>query len=176
MNMNEDQICILIGLDKLKRAAMARYFGRLTEDERIEAVKLAYDLARQNMGKVDDSVKGKPDFFYAMICLSLWKMNWTRSELSKKNPNLTPEQAREISERRLASLLSERKDRMKRGRLKVLIDVRLFHVVRRLRNERVSWRECAEYLKKYHKTKISHVHIRKLYHKIIEERKLRGEE
>lgn len=175
-NITEDKIYKLVGLDKIKRSSMARYFGRITEAERIESVKIAYDLAKQYLWKVDEGMRGKPDFFYSLLCLSLWKLNWTRHDLAKKNPELTKDQAKEISERRLASLLSARNDRVKRGKLKVLIDVRLFHVVRELRGKGASWRECATYLKKYHKTQISHVHLYKLCRKITTERIKRGEE
>lgn len=175
-NITEDLIYKLVGLDKIKRSSMARYFGKITETERIEAFKIAYDLAKQNIWKVNERMRGKPDFFYSLLCLSLWKMNWTREALAKKNPNLTPGQSQEIAERRLLSVFSERKDRVKRGRLATLLNVRLFHVVRGLRKEGVSWRECATYLKKYHKTQISHVHLRKLYLKIMAERIKRGEE
>lgn len=176
VSISEDQIYDLIALDKFKRAAMSRYFGRLSEDERIEAVRFAYDLAKQNMQKSNESMKGKPDFFYSMLCLAIWKMNWTREALSKKNPNLTLEQSKEIGERRIASLLSTRKDRTKRGKLSALIEIRLFHVVEKLRSEGISWRESAIYLKRYHHAQISHVQLRKLFNKIKEEKKMRGDE
>lgn len=172
----EDQIYQLTALDKLKRSVMARYFGHLSEDERLEAIKLSYDLAKQNMEKAGEILRGKPDFYYSMLCLALWKLNWTREALSKKNTKLTEKQAKEISKRRLASVFSGRKDRMKRGKLMTLLEVRLFHVVRALRNEGVSWRECSVYLQKHHHTKISHVHLHKLYKKITTERTIRGEE
>lgn len=171
----EDQIYSLIGIDKLRRSGMARYYGRLTEAERVEAIRLAYDLAKQNMEKADEDIRGKPEFFYAMLCLSTWKMNWIREALMKKNPNLTPEQSQEIAERRLASVLSARNDRMKRGRLKVLLDVRLYNVVRELRDKGLSWRECTGYLKKFHKTQISHVHLRSIFLRITKERRIRRE-
>lgn len=175
-SITKDQIYNLIGLDKVKRVAMARYFGRLSEVERIEAFRFAYDLAKQNMEKADDDIRGKPEFFYSMFCLSMWKMNWVREALTKKNPNLTEEQSKEISKRRIDSVLSARKDRVKRGRLITLFDVRLYHVVKDLRKQGASWRECAKYVKKYHKTQISHVHLHKIYRKITAERTLRGEE
>lgn len=174
--MIEDHIYNLTGLDQLKRATMSRYFGRISEDERVETVKLAYDLAKQNMEKADETIRGKPIFFYGMLCLSAWKLKWTREVLSQKNPNLTPRQAKEITERRIEGVFAVRRDRVKRGRLKTLMEIRLFHVVKELRSKGVSWREVSVYLKKYHKTQISFVHLRKLYERLTLERKLRGEE
>lgn len=172
----EEEIYKLSGLDKIKRAAMARYFSRMTEDERITAFKLAYDLAKQYLSKADENIKGKPEYFYGMFCLAIWKMNWTRDALTKKNPILTDEQSNEIAEKRLATVMSARKDRQKRGRLSILIDTRLYHVLRNLRLKGVSWRECSVYLSTHHKTRISHVHLYKLYRKISTERTIRGDE
>lgn len=154
---------------------MTRYYSRLSEDDCIEAIRLAYSLSKQHMEHTDENFKGTPEFFYGMICLAGWKMQWVREALSKKNNSLTEKQAEEISERRCASLLSVRKDRVKRGRLTILIDTRLYPVVQKLRLQGVSWREISNYLKKYHKTNISHVHLHKLFKKITTEKKLRGE-
>ncbi len=173
--MAEDQIYKLTGLDKLKRAAMSRYFGYLSESERLEAFKLAFDLAKQSLEKADENIRATPDYFYAMVCWGLWKMHWIRHDLSRKNPEITGKQAREITERRIESLFSQRKDRVKRGKLKTLLEVRLFHVVQELRSRGVSWRECSSYLSTYHKTHISHVHLFRIYLKITSEKKLRGE-
>ena len=172
----EDEIYNLTGLNRQKRLAMCKYFGQITEDERIEAFRLAYDLAKQKIEEAKEQFRGRPEFFYSLVCLALWKLNWTREALSKKNPNLTEKQAKEISQRRIASALSARKDRMKRGRLSTIIDVRLYDVVKTLRKIGLSWRECAEYIQKHHRIKISHVHLYKLYSKITNEKKTRGEE
>jgi hypothetical protein len=173
--MAEDKIYKMIAVDKLKRVAMAKYFGRMTEDERIEAVRFALDLSKQYIDKIDESMKGKPEYFYAMLNLALWKMNWIRDDLSRKNHKLTDKQAKEINERRLSSIFSARKDRVKRGKLRCVLEVRLFHVIRTLRNEGVSWRECAGYLQKYHHVRISYVHLHKLFLKITSEKIKRGE-
>ncbi len=173
MGSAEDKIYALTGIDKLMRSAMARYYGKLTEAERVEVFALAYDLARKNIERADGNIRGKPIYFYSMMCVAIWKMQWTREALAKKNPNLTADQSREITARRVASVLAARNDRMKRGRLKVLLDVRLYHVVQELRNNGLSWRECSAYLLKYHHTRISHVHVRKLFIKITEDRKKR---
>lgn len=172
----EDQIYNLSGLDRQKRLAMCKYFGQITEDERIEAFRLAYDLAKQRIEEVKEQFKGEPGFLYSLVCLALWKLNWTRVALSKKSPNLTEKQAKEISQRRIASVLSGRKDRAKRGRLAALVDIRLYNVVKNLRKDKLSWRECADYIQKYHKVKISHVHLYKLYSKITNEKIIREEE
>ena len=172
----EDEIYNLTGLNRQKRLAMCKYFGQITEDERIEAFRLAYDLAKQKIEKAEEQFRGRPGFFYSLVCLAIWKLNWTRVALSKKNPNLTQKRAKEISQRRIASALSARKDRMKRGRLSTIIDVRLYDVVKTLRKKGLSWRECAEYIQKHHRIKISHVHLYKLYSKITNEKKTRGEE
>ena len=174
--MTNDQMYSISGLNRQKRSAMCKYFGRITEDERVEAFRLAYDLYQQKIEEVKEQFRGKPELFYSLVCLALWKMNWTRVALAKKSPNLTGKQAKEISQRRIASALSSRKDRMKRGRLSTIIDVRLYDVVKTLRKIGLSWRESAEYIQKHHRIKISHVHLYKLYSKITNEKKTRGEE
>lgn len=173
--MAEDEIYKLTGLDKLKRVDMSRYFGHLTELERLEVFKLAFDLAKQSMEKADEGIRAKPDFFYAMVCWALWKMHWSRNDLAKKNSELTEKQAGEIAKRRLAGVFYARKDRMKKPKKKILLDLRYYHVVAELRRAGVSWRECEEFLKKYHKMKISFVHLRKIFQQITKERMARGD-
>lgn len=171
----EDQIYNICKLDKLKRRAMLRYFSRLCEQDCIEAIRLAYSLSKQHMQQADDNFKGTPEFFYAMICLSIAKMEWARGALGKKNKTLTDKQVLEISQRRVSSILSARKDRCKRGRLSTLVDVKFYHLIDSLRSQNLSWRECAMYMKRYHKTSISHVHLREIFLKITEEKNERGE-
>ncbi|NLD82332.1 MAG: hypothetical protein GX642_14340 [Smithella sp.] len=170
----KDKLYDLTGLDSRKRTEASKYYARLTESERIESIRLAFDLSKQHLSKADDDIRGGPEFFFSMLCLSSWKMRWVREALSKKNKALTEKQVLEVSERRLESILSARRDRIKRGRLAALVEVRLYHVIDSLRSQNLSWRECAMYLKRYHKTSISHVHLREIFLKIKSENKIRG--
>jgi len=168
-----DRILEITGLNLEKRAQMARYYASMPDDDRIEAHRLQGDLIRQYRsewkGKID------ADFFYGLLCLALWKMQWTREALSKKSA-LTAEEAEKITQRRLSSFKSIQIERKRKASRKAnIIDLKLYHVVTKLRSEGLSWRQVSEYLAKYHKTNISHAYLRDVYTRKTTEREQRGQ-
>ena len=174
-----DHLYELTGVDFDQRASMSRYYGRLAEVERIEAMQLQADLIRQNRKRWKDIPQAK--FYYAMLCLALWKMEWSRSTLSQKSglPQEEAEaKAEELSDRRMDTFKATQKEgwKKKASPKAPAIDTRLYNLVTKLRDKKgYSWREVSEYLGKYHKTKISLSYLRDIYMRETKDREKRKE-
>lgn len=148
----------LCGLTELQRRDLCRWYYRLPETVRIEAGRLQTDLIRQHRQRQQ---AGKlPEFLFAMLLLALQMMRSVEGGLDRKG-RLTLDQARRISEIRLARAQAERTGRKSPKKNK--LEQRHAEQVRRLREEGFSWREVAEYLKRYHRLEISHTYLRQLF-------------
>jgi hypothetical protein len=107
-----------------------------------------------------------PEFLYAMQMLALQMMRSVEGGLDRKG-RLTLEQARRISEIRMARAKADRTSRKSPTRQK--LELRHAAEVRRLRGEGFSWREVADYLKRYHRLTVSHTYLRRLFSTINRE-------
>jgi hypothetical protein len=174
-----DLIQKLTGIDFDDRATMCRYFGKMPEADRIEACHLQEDLIHQN--RKEWKSRPKAEFYYAMLVLALWKMEWSRNSkaLSKKSGLSQEEaeaQAEELYKRQLATFKAIRKERKKKSSPKAIaIDKKFYQRVTSLRKEGLSWREVAEYIERYYKIKISHSYLRDVYLRETKDREKRGE-
>lgn len=148
----------LCGLTELQRRDLCRWYSRLPESVRVEACRLQTDLIRQHRQRQQ---AGKmPEFLHAMLVLALQKMRSVEGGLDRKG-RLTLEQARRISEIRLARAQAERTGRKSPTRHK--LELQHAEQIKRLRGEGLSWREVAEYLRRYHRLEVSHTYLRRVF-------------
>jgi hypothetical protein len=140
------------------RQSLSHYYADLPETVRIEAHKIQTDLARQNQGKY---LKRKaPEFYYAMLLLALFTMQRVETGQRKKI-QLTSKEAQRITEIRLSRIKAARKT--KRNPTQRSIEIRYFEMISRLRKENLSWRDISKYISRFHKHRISHSYLRKIY-------------
>jgi len=93
------------------------------------------------------------NLFYSTLIKALNRMYQDQHEaLSRKNA-LTDDQAADIASKRLSSFRGAKADaiRKKRRKKSQLISIRFLPLIKKLRAEGLSWRDCADYLLKYHK-------------------------
>lgn len=149
----------LAGLTAMQRQTLMRYYAKLPEQVRIEAHKLQTDLIRQR--RQEQRKDAMPEYCYAMLILALRQMQWIEQSHHLK-ASLTLEQAKKITEIRLARARAMKKK--KDSPLRYLIEVRLFEEIQRLREvEGMSWREVCDYLAKYHRRRISHTYLQRVF-------------
>lgn len=153
-----DYVQDLCRLPAEARFALAKYYDGLPETVRIEAHKIQTDLARQNRSKF---VKQKSsEYYYAMFLLALGMMSRIEHGQQRKI-QLTDEEAGRISLIRLSRIKAGRKGKGHPTRR--LIEIRYFEMISRLKKENLSWREISKYISRFHKHRISHSYLRKIY-------------
>jgi hypothetical protein len=135
------------------RSRLARYWGPQAEQVQVEAVKFAFDLIRQS-GL--DSKDRLPELFYACLIKALGKMHhWeTAQVVRKKSEGSDQGELRKISEIRMARLKAGKQARSSPKTSKLLL--RYSELVIQLRSKGYGWRRIAEYLRRYHRQKVSH--------------------
>lgn len=155
-----DLTCVqqLCGLTELQRHDLCRWHAKLPEPVRIEACRLQTDLIRQHRQRQQPG--RQPEFLFAMQMLALQMMRSVEGGLDRKG-RLTLDQARRISEIRLARAKADQDGRKKPTRQK--LELRHAAEVQRLRGEGFSWRAVADYLKRYHRLEVSHTYLRQLF-------------
>lgn len=161
--IDTEKIDKLTGADQDRRRLLARYYSTLSEEDRVEAHRLAGELVRADRGKV----KLDELYFYSAQMRALNQMYQDRRELLSRKAAITDDQAADIASKRLASFKSAKSDAIAKKRRKKaqLISIRFLSLIKKLRCEGLSWRDCADYLLKYHKKKISHQYLKEVYEK-----------
>ena len=160
MMYDYDLDCVqkLCGLTELQRRDLCRWYTRLPETVRIEACRLQTDLIRQN--RQHQKAGTMPEFMHAMFLMALQMMRSIEGGLDRKG-KLTLEQARRISEIRLARAKAERSGKKSPTRQK--LELRHTEEINRLRGEGFSWREVTAYLKRFHRLDVSHTYLQKVF-------------
>lgn len=155
----------LAGADLDRRRLLARYYSTLSEEDRVEAHRLSGELVRQDRGKV----KLDECYFYSALMRALNQMYRDRRELLSRKAAITDDQAADVAAKRLASFKSAKKDETNKKRRKKsqLISIRFLPLIKKLRADGLSWRDCADYLLKYHQKKISHQYLKEIYEKNV---------
>jgi hypothetical protein len=154
-----DYLMQLCRLTELQRTALVRYYLNLPELVRIEAHALQTDLIRQHRQERRSDCPA--EFAYAMLLLALQKMRYTEDGLQRKG-RVSLEDARRISELRIQRAKVGKKERTSPLRCKV--EVQHGELIKRLRDtERMSWREIAAYLQRYHRLQVSHTYLRSCF-------------
>ncbi len=138
-----------------ERSATVKWLAAQGEAVQIEAFKFQTDLLRQRRQKGE---KVSPELAYALLILASRKMRFEEDALHMKN-RLSGEEAEKAYGRKV-----ERFKTFQRGKespKKELIRIRYYHLVQKLRtDEKMGWRNCATYLKKFHNFEITFSYLK----------------
>lgn len=142
------------------RVKMGRYWGRQTEQVRIEAIKFSLDLVRQSG---IESKEKLPEVLYSCLIQALGKMYHleTARSIRKKVDDSDLSRLHKISEIRIERLRVSKKSKSSSKTSKVLLQYR--ELVLNLRSRGFGWRRVAEYLRRYHRQKVSHQTLYKAF-------------
>jgi hypothetical protein len=168
IEFDQERITELTDLNLNERKSLIQWYVEQPEQVKLEAHKLQLDLLRQNRHKQKGHAT---EFSYSMLIEALRKMKWIEGSLSEK-ANLTPEQGKKINDFRIERAKARARERKQKPSLKKnSMDVQLFHIIKRCREEKFSWRMTTEYLAKHHKFKASHTYVKQTFERLL---KLRG--
>src|ERR1017187_7116616 len=142
----------LSGTTAAQRAANFRWLSLQGEQTKIEAAKLQTDLIRQQR-KQGQGQTMTPEFVYAMHALALVKMVWMETAQQRKGAKLSEEEFAKMQEIRIDRIKSKKKK--KGSPKKEIIRIRFFELIRKLREEGLSWREISDYIATHHKTALT---------------------
>lgn len=165
MNFNSNYIDTLSGTKPAQRTMLFRWLAGQGEAIRIEASRLQGDFASQNRPQYDAQYRS--EFYYAMLVLALVNMHWVETSQSQKVA-LTNDETRKITDIRISRIKSQRKHRM--SPKKDLIRVRFYEEIKTLKNEGLSWRQIADYIRLHHKKTFTFGYIRDCFIELTSER------
>ena len=157
----------LSGTTAAQRAANFRWLSLQGEQTKIEAAKLQTDLIRQQR-KQGQGQTMTPEFVYAMHALALVKMVWMETAQQRKGAKLSEEEFAKMQEIRIDRIKSKKKK--KGSPKKEIIRIRFFELIRKLREEGLSWREISDYIATHHKTTLTHSYIRESFIELLAEK------
>jgi hypothetical protein len=130
-------------------------FAKMPFDAKIftltRALNIHPDKAKEILEKLEDELK------YQETLLSL----------TQRKASITEQETELIEKLKLFRTQINRKK--KQGEKERLIRLRYFWEIKKLREQGYGWRRIAEYIKKFHHKKISHVTLMKTYQKIEKE-------
>lgn len=169
---NLDYVKEISGMSEQEADSYVKYFSKLPIKVKIESYKLQTDFARQNRDRFIKEFAS--EFYFAMHLLALKAMKKIETAQAMKT-TINLEDAEKLHKLRVERIKAGRGK--KESRKAMLIKEKYFEEIKRLyQQDGLSWREISEYLKKYHKVKISHGYIQQkfmealLYEEIIEDK------
>ncbi len=127
-------------------------FARMSDDAKIftlQRIGLRQDMAQELLQKLIDEIKQQE---------TLLNLAHTKAYIDEKEMQL-------IDKIKLLRLKTQEK-RRKEGKQERLIRLRYFYEIDKLHKQGLGFRKIAEYIRTYHKKKISHVTIQNAYNKI----------
>lgn len=151
-----DKIEKIVGVGADERDELIRWYARMNESERLDVHQLQSDLLRQKREQIKPL--GHSTGAYAVLVLALARRRRTLTAAERKE-HMTPAQAEQVSKMRRNAIAGNRKGRGE-GKIAKLVRLRWYHEIDNLREQGLSWREIASWIRKYHKTKVSHTHIK----------------
>lgn len=149
-----------------ERSAAIKWLAEQGEHTQIEAFKFQTDLLRQRRQKGE---KVSPELVFSLLVLASRKMRFEEDSLRMKM-RLSQGEAGKIQERRVGRFKAFQ--RGKESPKREIIRIKYYHLVQTLRtDEKMGWRNCAAYLKKFHNFEITFSYLKTI---ILELEKLQN--
>lgn len=162
-NYDADYVLELTGISVQEAESLTKYYAKLPFKVQAESYKLQTDFARQNKSKQDK--EHMSEFYFGMHLLALRAMKRIETAQATKDA-LTEEEALKLHKLRIERIKAGRgKKDSKKARL---VKETYFEEIKEMYvNEKLSWREIADYLAKYHKVRISHGYLQQKFNEAM---------
>ena len=148
-----------MGVRSNRRTKLSKFYGRLSENERIEVHKAQGELMRRHRAAYKDKLSME-GYAYMMLIIALDRHE--KMEHIERQRNPSPADLENAQELRVQRFKSDRR-MQKKSPLRDKVELRYIKLIELLRGAGISWRKIPEYLKKFHKIEISYGYARQIY-------------
>jgi hypothetical protein len=149
------------GLTKTRISELMRYFSRLPLDIQLDVLKSQHDDFQQNKSRWQQAYAHRAtEARYVQFLNAINRQYRFEHQQERKSAELN-------NEKEMAKLTSQRLKRLQQAKGKgdrkfQALKQRRF-VLRQLRQQGASWRDIQLYMQKYHRIKVSHSYIQRVY-------------
>ena len=141
-----------------EKTSALKWFGQQPRPVQLEAIKFQTDLLRQARSK---GVKSTPENVLDQLAEASRKMRYEEESLRLK-AKLSQDEAKKVHERRVIRFKASRNNG-KPSPKREAIRLKFYHLVQDLRSkEKFGWRNCAAYLREYHKFNVTHAYLKEV--------------
>lgn len=162
MNLTE-----ITHLSAAEREELIRWYQRMSESERVDVHRDQTSLLRHNRQRLRDVEQ--PLATYGALLLALANRRQLLAAPAKKSA-LSDEAAAEIGRLRRQAITQKKR---REGEVARLIRVRWLGEIQKLRGAGHSWREISDYVAKWHRRRVSHTYLKKIFEHLEAERRAR---
>lgn len=155
-----DDLQKITGLAPGARDELCRWYGKMTEAERLDTHTLQTNLLRQHHEEFKHL--GIAERAYAALCYALHKRQLTLTAASRRS-EISLEQAAQVTKMRRDAIGKKPRE----GKVARLIRLRWLREIKSLRAEGYSWRDVSAYIAKHHKKQVSYVYLQKIYEQLM---------
>jgi hypothetical protein len=139
------------------RSELLKKFASMTDAERLDILKLQMDLIRFHLA----NFKTGPNLSLGTLTEAIQKRVATDEILGRRSSeDDDPKAAQLLMTHRIAGM-----KKSKEGKKESQYRKKYHWIVKDLRAQGQGWRNCASYLKRFHRFQISHAHLKKLFEK-----------
>ncbi len=139
------------------RRSLVYFFASLEADQQLDVMRRQAAIINRRRSEMDKD--RRTEFYYASLVLAAAELKAERARLKRRTA--TPSDLGAADEERLIYLKKRRSHSPNRDFL-----VRHAALLRRLRDDGLSWRLMAEYLRRYHGQKISSSYLRLVFREL----------
>ena len=149
------------GLTKTRISELMRYFARLPLDIQLDVLKSQHEDFQQNKSRWQQAyARRATESRYVQLLMAINRQYMFEHQQERKSAGLN-------NEKDLAKLTSQRLLRLQQAKGKKDRKFRALeqrrYVLRQLRQQGASWRDIQLYLEKFHRLKVSHSYIQRVY-------------
>ena len=145
-----------------ERKELLRYFANASMDLQRDIISKQTEFLRKNKHKENNYLL-REDFILEQLLRAIRRVRFLELQALHRKSSLSDEELKEIKSLRIKRLL-EKKSRKKEK--ENTIRKKYFWLIKDLKEQGLSWRKIALYLKKYHKFSVTHGYLQQTFKKI----------
>ena len=148
-----------------ERKELLRYFASASIDLQRDIMSKQTEFIRQNKHKLSNYLL-REDYYLEQLLRAIRRVHFLECQALSRKSNLSDEELSEIKMLRIKRLLSRKKRPSEKENT---IRKKYFWLIKDLKEQGLSWRKIALYLKKYHKFNVTHGYLQQVFSRISAE-------
>ena len=145
-----------------ERKELLRYFASASIDLQRDIMSKQTEFIRQNKHKLSNYLL-REDYYLEQLLRAIRRVRFLECQALSRKSSLSDEELSEIKMLRIKRLLSKKKRPSEKENT---IRKKYFWLIKDLKEQGLSWRKIALYLKKYHKFSVTHGYLQQTFKKI----------